>query len=71
LCEYYLKQDRTVSISKILTECDTGFHNIMISTLFNYIRRSSIMHTVKNNYYAGLITKLAGTRPTVGAHGPR
>jgi hypothetical protein len=31
-----MKQKRTVSISKILTKNDKGFHNIMFMDLFNY-----------------------------------
>jgi hypothetical protein len=40
-----------------------NFHNIVNYVLLNYMRRNSILHTVVNNYYAKLITKLTGTRP--------
>jgi len=37
MCEYCLKQERTVSIN-ILTENDIGFHNMVIYALFNCMR---------------------------------
>jgi hypothetical protein len=47
------------------------FYNVVIFALLNYMHMNSILHNVTNNYYPGLITKLADTRSTVGVQGPK